>query len=78
VDVTLESDDVACYSGYNYATSPRGFRWEGVWHRVREVKKAWQEPGRRCFLVLTEVDRLFQLCYSEAEDRWRLAEVMNS
>lgn len=76
VSITLESDKVKCYSGYTYATSPQTFYWEGEWHRIQEVRQAWQEPEGRCFLVVTEAERLFRLCYMEKDDRWQLAELV--
>ena len=62
---------VRCYSGHIYAEEPRSFEWEGVEYEV-EVVKAWQEPGERHFKVKTGDNKLFQLCYNEAEERWSL------
>jgi len=74
--IPLEPDKVVCRSEHTYATTLHRFYWEGQWHQVWEVRQAWREPGERCFQVLTDEGRLFQLCYSEAEDRWRLTEVV--
>ncbi len=66
---------VNCYSGHTYAERPRSFQWEGVGYEVAEIEKAWVEPGNRYFQVRTEGNRLFRLCYNEAEDQWSLVEV---
>jgi hypothetical protein len=63
---------VKCYSGHIYAEEPRSFQWEGVDYDVEEIAGAWQEPGKRLFLVKTRDNKLFQLCYNEAEERWSL------
>ena len=63
---------VKCYSGHIYAEEPRSFKWEGVDHEVEEIMRAWQEPGKRLFLVKTKDNKIFQLCYNEAEERWSL------
>ncbi len=63
---------VKCYSGHIYAEEPRSFQWEGVDYEVEEIERAWQEPGERLFLVKTKDNKLFQLCYNEAEERWSL------
>jgi len=65
---------VNCYSGHTYAEEPRSFLWEGIQYEVQEIEKAWQEPGKRYFRVHTEDNKLFQLCYSEAEKQWSLIE----
>jgi hypothetical protein len=63
---------VKCYSGHTYAEEPRSFQWEGVDYKVEGIERAWQEPGRRHFLVKTGDNKFFQLCYNEAEERWSL------
>ena len=68
--------NVECYSGHIYAVEPRSFIWEDEELRIESVKKAWQEPGRRVFRVITEGRRLFELCYNEQTDRWSAAELM--
>jgi hypothetical protein len=66
---------VTCYSGHTYAERPKSFEWEGKEYEVEEIEKAWVEPGKRYFQVRTEDNRLFRLCYNEAEDQWSLTEV---
>ena len=61
---------VTCYSGHTYAERPKSFLWEGVEHMGKEVEKEWQEPGEKHFRILTEDDRMFELCYYEDSDRW--------
>lgn len=70
--------EVSCYSGHTYAEEPRSFLWEGVEYEVKEIEKSWQEPGARHFLVRTRDNKLFQLCYNEAEDRWTIIELARS
>ena len=65
---------VNCYSGHTYAERPVSFRWEDTEYEVEEVARAWLEPGERYFQVRTRDNKLFQLCYNEAEDQWSLIE----
>lgn len=67
---------VRCYSGHIYAVEPRSFIWEDEELRIKSVKKAWQEPDRRVFRVVTEDGGLFELCYNEQTDRWSAVELM--
>jgi putative sterol carrier protein len=66
---------VHCYSGHTYAERPRSFLWQGTEYKVEEIEKAWQEPGKKLFKVITEQGKLFELCYSETEDRWSATEL---
>jgi hypothetical protein len=68
----LNNLTVKCYSGHTYAEEPRSFELEGVVYEVEEIIRAWREPGERHFLVKTGDNKLFQLCYNEAEERWSL------
>ena len=61
---------VKCYSGHIYAEEPRSFVWQEKELGIKSVEKAWQEPGKRLFRVVTEDGRLFELCYNETVDRW--------
>jgi len=74
----LNSLIVKCYSGHTYAQEPRSFEWQGVAYEVAAIERAWQEPGERHFRVKTRDNKLFQLCYNEAEERWSLTEVEDS
>ena len=67
---------VKCYSGYLYAEEPRSFVWQEGELEIQSVEKAWQEPGKRLFRVVTQDGRLFELCYNEATDRWSAAELV--
>ena len=71
-----EGDYVKCYSGHTYAEYPSSFTWQGVAHEVRKIEKMWQEPGERHFRVYDQDDRLFELCYHEQEDEWRIIEII--
>jgi hypothetical protein len=61
---------VKCYSGYVYAQEPRSFVWQERELETQSVEKAWREPGKRLFRVVTQDGRLFELCYNETIDRW--------
>jgi len=61
---------VNCYSGHTYAERPRSFLWQGMKYKVQEIEKAWQEPDKRLFKVITAGGKLFELCYTEAIDQW--------
>ena len=69
---------VNCYSGQTYAQRPKSFLWEGVKYEVEEIEKEWLEPGERHFKVRTTDNKLFQLCYNEAQDQWSLTELIRS
>ena len=66
---------VTCYSGHTYAEQPTSLLWEGIEYKVQEIEKAWQEPGKRLFKVITEDGRPFELCYNEASDQWSATEL---
>ncbi|HEX74188.1 MAG TPA: hypothetical protein G4N93_03475 [Dehalococcoidia bacterium] len=74
----LNNLKVNCYSGHTYAEEPRSFVWEEVKYEVEEIEKAWLEPGERYFQVRTRDNKLFRLCYNEAEDQWSLIELVRS
>jgi len=67
---------VKCYSGYLYAEEPRSFVWQESELVIKSVEKAWKEPDKRLFRVVTEDGRLFELCYNEATDRWSALELV--
>jgi hypothetical protein len=69
-----EMVEVACYAGSRYPQRPQRVTWRGAEHEVLAVEREWQEPGRRCYLVRLESDRLLRLCYYERKDRWTAAE----
>ena len=69
---------VKCYSGHTYAERPKSFEWEGKEYEVAEIEKEWQEPNERYFQVRTKDNKLFRLCYNEAEERWSLTELIRS
>jgi hypothetical protein len=64
--------EVKCYSGHTYAQRPESFFWQDEEHKVSRIESEWLEPGSRCFRVITEDEKLFELCYNEAQDEWRL------
>jgi hypothetical protein len=66
---------VKCHSGYIYAEEPRSFIWQERDLEIKSVEKAWQEPGKKLFRVLTQEGRLFELCYNEVADRWSAVEL---
>ncbi len=72
----METAKVNCYSGHTYAERPQSFQWHGIEYEVKEVVKAWREPGGRCFKVRTGDNKIFQLCYNEAQDFWTALEIL--
>jgi hypothetical protein len=68
--------NVKCYSGYVYAQEPRSFVWQERELEIKSVEKAWHEPGKRLFRVVTQDGRLFELCYNEPTDRWSAVELI--
>lgn len=67
---------VNCYSGHTYAERPRSFLWQDTEYKVEKIEKAWQEPGKRLFKVITEDGRPFELCYDETNDQWSATELL--
>ena len=68
----LDNLKVTCYSDHTYAERPKSFLWQGIEYEVKEIEKAWQEPGKKLFKITTEKGKLFELCYTEAIDEWSL------
>jgi len=68
----LEEVDVKCYSGHIYAERPVSFSWQGREYKISKVETEWLEPGKKFFRVVTEDEKLFELCYNEAQDKWWL------
>ena len=66
---------VTCYSGRSFADRPASFVWQGRKYEVKDIERGWLEPGQRHFLVKTEDDRRFEICYHEPEDSWSLVEL---
>ena len=67
---------VTCYSGRTYADRPASFVWQDKQYEVKEIEREWQEPGEKHFLIKTEDDRRFELCYYEGQDQWSIAEII--
>ena len=74
----MDNLKVNCYSGHTYAERPRSFIWEDIEYEVEEIEKEWQEPGERHFQVRTRDNKLFHLCYNEAQEQWSLTELIRS
>ena len=72
----LNNLKVSCYSGHTYAERPESFQWQGIEYEVREIERAWQEPGEKHFQVRTKDNKLFQLYYNEVEKEWSLIELV--
>ena len=70
--------EVRCYSGHTYAEKPVSFRWRDVEYPVEEIEKAWQEPGKKYFQVLTGGNKRFRLCYNVTKEQWSLTELVRS
>ncbi|MBE9514484.1 MAG: hypothetical protein KAX25_04390 [Dehalococcoidia bacterium] len=66
---------VQCYSGHTYAQEPRSFSWQGKDNKIDSVERAWQEPGKRSFQVVTGDRKLFELSYNEETDLWSAIEL---
>ncbi len=63
---------VNCYSGYTYAERPYSFLWRRKTFKIARVESEWLEPDSKFFKVLTDDEKLFELCYNEGEDKWWL------
>ncbi len=67
---------VKCYSSYTYAERPQSFLWQDTEYKLEKIEKAWQEPGKRLFKVITEDGKSFELCYDETNDQWSATELL--
>ncbi|HEX78734.1 MAG TPA: hypothetical protein G4O19_01095 [Dehalococcoidia bacterium] len=70
----MDDIEVKCYSGYTYAERPISFTWQGKDYQVAEVEKEWRGEEAKCFKVRTVNNKLFQLCYNEAQDKWSVTQ----
>jgi len=72
----LNNLKVTCYSGHTYAERPKSFELQSREYEVKEIKKAWQEPGKKLFTVVTNKGEIFELCYNKTENYWSAIEVV--
>jgi hypothetical protein len=63
---------VKCYSGRTYAERPQAFFWQDSEFNIVRIENEWLEPGNKFFRVVTEDEKVFELCYNVAQDEWRL------
>jgi len=68
----LNKIQVICYSYHTYAQRPESFFWQNKEHQVSRIEGEWLELGKRFFRVATEDEKVFELCYNEAQDQWWL------
>lgn len=69
----MEHNPVECLSGFTYAERPIALWWEGKRLEIVEIVTQWRIPGGLRFRVQAENDRIFELCYSEQEDEWKIS-----
>ena len=46
-----------------YAERPESFLWLDKEHKIYQIEKEWQQPGKRCFRGITEDDKKFIVNY---------------
>jgi hypothetical protein len=63
-------DAVQVYSSFTYAVEPRSFCAGGKVHQVDVIDRVFRTPGQIHFQVRCDDDRLIDLVYEEANDRW--------
>ena len=68
----LEEVEVKCYSSRTYAERPQSFFWKDKELKITSIENEWLEPGKKFFRVVTEDEKVFQLCYNEPQDKWWL------
>jgi hypothetical protein len=68
----MDKIEVKCYSGHTYAQRPESFFWQDKEHKISKIEREWLEPGKKFFRVATEDEKVFELCYNEAQDKWWL------
>jgi hypothetical protein len=70
--VVVDDIKVKCYSGHTYAQRPVSFTWRNINYPISKIESEWLEPGKKFFRIVTEDEKVFELCYNEAQDKWRL------
>ena len=68
------SDQVACYSGGEYAERPQALLWQGRWLEIAEIEDRWLTPAGKGFRVRTEDSQVFELFYDMATYAWSIAQ----
>lgn len=68
----MTETQVECYSGSRYGEQPRAFYWHEVRMPVSAILKRWRIPGAYYFLVKSEDDLVYELCYQESTDKWHV------
>ncbi len=61
---------VKCYSGYKYPQEPQALWWQNREWKVKEIARAWLEPGKAYFQVLADEGATFLIWYDESQDCW--------
>ena len=72
------ADRVECYSGHTYAQEPRVVVWRGRRFAVAQIEQRWRAPEGPAFVVETEANARFKLCYSERKDTWTIESLADS
>ncbi len=65
---------VECRSDNEYAGRPLALYWQGERLEVDEIRASWLTPEGKCFRVVARNGLPFELCYSQAEDAWRIVQ----
>jgi hypothetical protein len=66
------NDLVECHSEFEYAERPVALFWENQRLKIASIEMVWRVPGGKCFRVLVEDDRRFELVYWENHDSWQV------
>ena len=68
-------DQVACYSGGEYAERPRALHWRGKRLEISEIVGSWLTPSGKRFRVRSEDGQVFDLFYDTETDAWSIIQV---
>lgn len=68
-------DLVECHSEHEYAERPLALTWNSQRMEINEIVERWRTPGEKCFRVRTTDGQMFELCYNESNDLWRIRQV---
>jgi hypothetical protein len=68
------SESVECHSEYEYAERPLALTWNGQRLEISDILEQWHNPGEKCFRVRTTEGQMFELCYGEFTDEWRICQ----
>ena len=63
---------VECHSGYDYASRPVAFYWDGQRVEIEVILAEWRSPDHKGYRVKGMDEGIFELFYNQASDTWEI------